>query len=128
MLTKIFLQIEDFLSYCQSKGLSQKTIFSYDQTLKLFAKYLEVEEEIDDARLVKSQHIRDYINYLQDRGKYTVVVEEGSKRVNNPDKREDRGKQVSKVTINNYIRNIKVFFNYMDEYDMLRVDSHIIYT
>ena len=61
MLTKIFLQIEDFLSYCQSKGLSQKTIFSYDQTLKLFAKYLEVEEEIDDARLVKSQHIRDYI-------------------------------------------------------------------
>lgn len=120
MLTKIFLQIEDFLSYCQSKGLSQKTIFSYDQTLKLFAKYLEVEQDIKDASLVTEQVIREYILSLQERGKYTIVSKEGSKRWNNPDARKDQGKQISKSTINNYIRNIKVFFNFLDEYDMIR--------
>lgn len=112
--------MEDFLSYCQSKGLSQKTIFSYDQTLKLFCKYLEEECGITDAIFVKDQHIRDYILYLQERGKYTVVVKEESKKFNNPDSRDDKNKPISKTTINNYIRNIKVFFNYLDEYDMLR--------
>lgn len=120
MLSKIFLQMEDFLSYCQSKGLSQKTIFSYDQTLKLFAKYLEVEQDIKDASLVTEQIIREYILSLQERGKYTFVSKEDSKKWNNPDARADKGKQISKSTINNYIRNIKVFFNFLDEYDMIR--------
>ena len=93
--------MEDFLSYCQSKGLSQKTIFSYDQTLKLFCKYLEEECEITDAIFVKDQHIRDYILYLQERGKYTtVVVKEESKKFNNPDSRDDKNKPISKTTIN----------------------------
>ena len=120
MLTKIFLQMEDFLSYCQSKGLSQKTIFSYDQTLKLFAKYLEVEHDITDASLVTEQVIREYIMSLQERGKYTVVSKEDTKKWNNPDVRADKGKPITKSTINNYIRNIKVFFNFLDEYDMIR--------
>lgn len=112
--------MEDFLSYCQSKGLSQKTIFSYDQTLKLFAKYLEVEHDIKDATLVTEQIIREYILNLQERGKYTFVYKDDSKKWNNPDVRSDKGKQISKSTINNYIRNIKVFFNFLDEYDMIR--------
>ena len=120
MITKLFIQMEDFLSYCQAKGLSQKTIFTYDQSLKLFCKYLEIECGISDASLVKEQHIRDYILYLQERGKYTVVVKEESKKLNSPDSRKDKDGPVSKTTINNYIRNIKVFFNYLDEYDMLR--------
>ena len=91
MLTKIFLQMEDFLSYCQSKGLSQKTIFSYDQTLKLFAKYLEVEHKITDASLVSEQVIREYIMSLQERDKYTVVSKEDTKKWNNPDVRTDTG-------------------------------------
>ena len=112
--------MEDFLSYCQSKGLSQKTIFSYDQTLKLFAKYLEVEHDITDASLVTEQVIREYIMSLQERGKYTVVSKEDTKKWNNPDVRTDKGKPITKSTINNYIRNIKVFFNFLDEYDMIR--------
>ncbi len=60
MLRKLFLQVKGFLLHCQSKALSQKTIFSYDQALKLFCKYLEIEWGIVDASLVKEQHIRDY--------------------------------------------------------------------
>ena len=93
--------MEDFLSYCQSKGLSQKTIFSYDQTLKLFAKYLEVEHQITDATSVTEQVIRDYILSLQERGKYTVVSKEDTKKWNNPDGRNDKGKPITK--------SIKVF-------------------
>ena len=74
LISKIFLQVEDFLTYCQSKRLSQKTIFSYDQTLKLFVKYLEVEHDIKNAAFVTDQVIREYILSLQERGKYTVVA------------------------------------------------------
>ena len=77
---KNFLQMEDFLSYCQSKGLSQKTIFSYDQTLKLFAQYLEVEHDIKDESLVTEQIIREYILSWQERGKYILVSKEDSRR------------------------------------------------
>lgn len=39
---------------------------------------------------------------------------------NMPEKRRDYGKKVSDVTINNYIRNMKVFFNYLVETRELR--------
>ncbi|ENQ3078941.1 integrase [Bacillus multifaciens] len=37
------MNVENFLLYCDAKHLSMKTIRSYDQTLKLFATYLEGE-------------------------------------------------------------------------------------
>lgn len=52
---------------------------------------------------------------MKERGKYTVVANENTKMVNFPENRVDYQKEVSKTTINNYIRNIKVFFNYMYE-------------
>ena len=35
--------IEDFMEYCSLKGLSVKTMSSYETTLKLLAKYLQEE-------------------------------------------------------------------------------------
>ncbi|WP_326493069.1 site-specific integrase [Clostridium estertheticum] len=32
------------MNYCQSKNLSQKTMMSYEQTLRLFSKYLQGEK------------------------------------------------------------------------------------
>lgn len=99
--------------YCDSKHLSKKTLSSYEQTLKLFALYLKDEFKIEDAAKVKSAHIRHYIKYLRERGKYTVVVKLKSKEVNHPDHRNDFNKQISDTTIANYLRNIKVFFNFL---------------
>ncbi|ARU62111.1 hypothetical protein CBW65_14715 [Tumebacillus avium] len=93
--------------YCQNKNLSRKTIQSYEQA---FA-YLSKEHSVERLVEVRTGHLRQYIAYLQERGKYTVVNREASKMVNHPDKRSDFKKQVSSVTINNYIRNIKVYFN-----------------
>lgn len=112
-MTDIDLQIDSFMIYCDSKHLSKKTLSSYEQTLKLFALYLKTEFKIDNATKVKSSHIRHYIKYLRERGKYTVVVKEKSKKVNHPDHRNDFNKQISDTTIANYLRNIKVFFNFL---------------
>lgn len=49
-------------------------------------------------------------------GKYQVKIKELS-QVNNPEARGDFGKQISTNTINNYLRNIKVFFNWLYDED-----------
>lgn len=114
-MEQIDYDIDDFINYCEVKNLSKKTVNSYEQTLRLFALYLKSECNVKEAGEVKEMHIREYIKHLQERGKYTVVANENSKKTNFPENRTDYKKEVSKTTINNYIRNIKVFFNYMYE-------------
>ncbi|MFQ3542831.1 tyrosine-type recombinase/integrase [Halobacillus rhizosphaerae] len=105
--------LDNFMLYCESKNLSRKTLSSYEQTLKLFQFYMEREHSITEVSDVRSGHVRMYIKYLRDRGKYTVVSNERSLNVNYPDRRTDTGKDISDTTISNYIRNIKVFFNFL---------------
>lgn len=111
------LQIEDFMLYCVSKKLSKKTLLSYEQALRLFTIYLENEYEIDDLERVTKRHIQMYIKYLQERGKYTVFNLENN---NNPKARGDFEKEISNNTINNYLRNIKVFFNWFSDEEELK--------
>lgn len=99
--------------YCSSKNLSRKTLVSYEQTLKLFTLFLKQSFGIEDVKKVQSGHIRQYIKYLRERGKYTVVNKEERKNINHPDNRSDFKKDISTTTIANYVRNIKVFFNYL---------------
>lgn len=105
--------IEDFMLFCVSKNLAQKTMKSYEQTLKLFQLYMEKEQGIREIDKVTSKQIREYIGYLKERGKYTVQVANAD--INRPQQRTDNGKDISITTINNYLRNIKVFYNYLDE-------------
>jgi integrase/recombinase XerD len=114
-LSELEFYLEDFLLACQSKNLSPKTLSSYEQSLKLFLAYLKAEHEVEDVQRVKTGHIRQYVVYVQERGKYTVVNREASKTINHPQNRTDFKKTVSNVTINNYIRNIKVFFNWLQQ-------------
>ena len=123
-LEQIDYDIDDFMNYCEVKNLSKKTISSYEQTLRLFAMYLKMEKGVKEAEAVKELHIREYIKYLQERGKYTVVANENSKKTNFPENRVDYKEQITKTTINNYIRNIKVFFNYM--YDNRYINTNPI--
>lgn len=121
-MREIDLQIDDFMIECSTKGLSKKTIGSYEATLKLLAKYLENEHEIESANEVRQAHLKAYIRYLQERGKYTVVVDENSKKSNYPENRTDYKEGLNNVTINNYMRNIKVFFNYMYHEKLIRTN------
>lgn len=113
-MEQIDYDVDDIMNYCKVKNLSKKTLSSYEQTLKLLVLYLKNEHNVKGAGEVKELHIKEYIKYLQTRGKYTVVSNENTKLINFPENRVDYNKkEISKTTINNYIRNIKVFFNYM---------------
>lgn len=65
-----------FMEYCRSKQLRAKTMASYEQTLKLFARWLWERYDIENADEVKEPHIRSYIIDLQNRGKYTFCADE----------------------------------------------------
>lgn len=114
-MEKMDLEIDDFMNYCEYRNLSKKTLLSYEQTLRLFSRYLIDTHKINRSEQVTQQIILNYINDTKERGKYTVVANENTKKTNNPQNRGDYGKKVSIVTLNNYIRNLKVYFNYMYE-------------
>lgn len=48
------------MEYCASKQLRPKTMHAYEKTLRLFAKWLQENEEITKADAVKEMHIRRY--------------------------------------------------------------------
>lgn len=104
-----------FLEDCQSRELRAKTLCSYEQALELFAKWLRETEGIERVEDVRETTIRHYIQDLQTRGKYTVSVNRSSSAFNHPERREDCGAALSNVTINNYLRNLRVFFRWLTE-------------
>jgi len=104
-----------FMDYCRSKQLRPKTMASYEQTLKLFSRWLKEKYDIENAEEVKEPHIRAYIVDLQQRGKYTFCANDRSKELNHPMNRRDYRQTVSNITINNYLRNIRVFFTWLEE-------------
>ena len=108
-----------FMDYCRSKQLRPKTMGSYEQTLKLFVRWLKENMEIENAEQVKEPHIRAYIVDLQTRGKYTFCADERSTNQNHPANRRDYRQKISNITINNYLRNLRVFFTWLEESDCI---------
>lgn len=84
--------IEMFIEHCGLKGLSTKTINSYEQTLRLFMQYMD-EQGILLTEKITHLAIQGYIKSIKERGKYTVTTNPNSG--NYPDRRVDFGKRVS---------------------------------
>ena len=116
----IQVYIQDFIDYCGIKGLSKKTIMSYYQTLTLFARYLEEEKDISDISKVDKEVVEDYLEFTKERGKYSYIANVESLNLNYQQKRKDLGEELSAATLNNYLRNIKVFFNWLEENLIIR--------
>lgn len=106
--------IDDYMVYCHSRQLREKTLSSYEQSLRLFERWCAEQMNIYDVSKVTESMIRKYINSVQERGKYTFYVKDEAKKINCPDRRRDYQRQVSNTTINNYIRNLRAFFNWLD--------------
>ena len=111
---------DEFMLYCRSTQLREKTMSSYEQTLHLFGRWLSDELKIYTVDKITENVIRKYIDDLMVRGKYTFYVNDLSKKKNCPDRRRDYRKPVSITTINNYIRNIRVFCNWMEREYIIR--------
>lgn len=64
-MVKIDYEIDDFMNYCDYKNLSTRTISSYEQTLRLFARYLQDHCDITSTEQVKEKTIQDYITNIK---------------------------------------------------------------
>ena len=107
-------QIDEFMVYCRSSQLRPKTMQSYEQTLRLFERWCLEQLDIRTVDKVTESVIRHYIRDLQERGKYTFYAVESQKETNHPDRRRDFRKPIATTSINNYIRNLRVFFNWLE--------------
>lgn len=107
--------IDEYLYYCKSKRLRPKTMQSYEQTLRLFERWARENESVEEPTEIREQTIRHYISDLQERGKYSVYADESRTATNCPERRRDYRQPVSVTTINNYIRNLRAFFNWLYE-------------
>ena len=108
-----------YMGYCQSRQLREKTMLSYEQSLKLFAVWLQETEGITQVEQIKEGNIRRYIIELQTRGKYTFYSRKNSQAENEAKRRRDYNNQITNVTINNYLRNIRPFFSWLLEEEII---------
>ena len=113
--------IEAYMHHCHSRKLRPKTMLSYEQTLKLFGVWLADTTAVTRVEDIKEKHIRTYIVELQERGKYTQVADRKAQKYNCPQNRRDYCAKISNTTINNYIRNLKAYFAWLVEMEMLTV-------
>ncbi len=113
-------QINEFMVDCKSRQLRPKTMRSYEQALRLFERWCKEQMNITDVGEVTENIIRRYINDLQERGKYTFCADDKSLGKNQPDRRRDFRKPITTTTINTYIRDIRVFFNWLDKDYLLK--------
>ena len=113
-------QIEELMIYCKSKDLRRKTMMSYEQSLRLFERWCKETLDIYNVDEISENVIRRYINELQERGKYTYCANDKSRSYNAPDRRRDFRKTISPITINNCLRNIRVFFTWLVEEGVLK--------
>lgn len=107
-------RIDDFLVVSTNKGLSKRTVQNYQHTLLLMLKYLN-EIGVVEEKQITADTMRDYMRYLKQRGKYTVVINEQSRIRNNPRNRTDIGKEIQPSTINGMLKNLRAFFNWIVE-------------
>lgn len=108
-------QIDEFMVYCHSKELRPKTLASYEQALRLFERWCSEQMNITQVDRITESVIRHYISDLRERGKYTFYVNDKAKSTNCPDRRRDYRTPISAVTINCYIRDLRVFFNWLEQ-------------
>lgn len=112
------VEIDRYMLDCAAKGLSPKTMQSYEQTLKLFARYLEMTFDITSPKEVNAEHLKTYMRDLAERGKYEMTA--SLNPTNYPERRPDYGKKVSQTTIANYTRNIKAFYSHLQNERTIR--------
>lgn len=69
-------QIDDFMLYCRTQQLREKSMQSYEQTLRLFERWCVEQFQINKVDAVTEAVIRRYVDDLIARGKYSFYVDD----------------------------------------------------
>ena len=114
--------LDDFMTDCKYRDLRKTTMKLYEQSLRLFFKFIEDDYKVVYLEDVKKEHIQQYIDFTKERGKYSFVINEDKTYINYPQKRGDFGKKISLCTIDNYLGNIKSFFSWCKKEKLIKND------
>lgn len=77
------------------------------------------EKNITDIRKVDKNIVEEYITFTKERGKYSYITSNDAILKAHQDSRTDIGTEISEATLNNYLRNINVFFTYLEENNII---------
>lgn len=69
-------QIDEYMVYCRSKQLREKTMASYEQTLRLFERWCKEQMHIVSVDKVSESVVGRYMDDLQSRGKYSFYADD----------------------------------------------------
>lgn len=111
---KLDWYIDEYMYACKANDLRKKTLSSYEQTLRLFERWLKDTLNMDAAEQIDERVLRQYIVDLRERGKYTFYADDAPKQINFPERRRDFRQPITATTVNNYIRNLRAFFNWLE--------------
>ena len=101
-------QLDEFMLFCRSRQLREKTMNSYEQTLRLFERWCFEQLQIETVDKVTESVIRRYINDLMERGKYSLYADDMRKKTNYPERRNH--KIVSSGNVVSLIGLIEIIF------------------
>ncbi|MGM8206218.1 site-specific integrase (plasmid) [Clostridium perfringens] len=76
--------LDDFMTDCKYRDLRRASIRLYERRLKLLFKFLEDDYNIIYVEDVKEEHIRNYIKFTKERGKYSYVFNDNILNSNSP--------------------------------------------
>ncbi|EOU1756426.1 tyrosine-type recombinase/integrase [Clostridium perfringens] len=104
--------LDDFMTDCKYRDLRRSSIRLYERSLRLLFKFLEDDYKLIYVEDVKEEHIRNYIKFTKERGKYSYVSNENNLDINSPQNRGDFGQPISLCTLDSYVGTIKMFFKW----------------
>ena len=112
--------IKLYMDYCSSRQLRSKTQESYLQALRLFSSWFTRIQHQTEIQAITEKRLRDYVGWLRNRGKYTSSYCPDTATTNEPTHRRDYNKEISITTINNYLRNLRAFFAWLVDEEIIK--------
>lgn len=68
--------LDDFMTDCKYRDLRRATMKLYEQSLRLFFKFIADDYKIIYLQGIKKEHIQQCIDFTKNSGKYSFVVDE----------------------------------------------------
>ena len=110
-----------YMDECASKQLREKTMQSYEKTLKLLRYGSKRMKRLDRVEDIEDRTIRRFTFLIYKRaGNIPSAQIRQQKDINYPQRRRDYNKKVSNITINNYLRNLRAFFSWLVEIEYIQ--------
>ena len=105
---KIFKAVQGYIIDCRTRRRSERTIEWYEQKLKVFADWMQEEEEIESLSEVTVLNLRSFVLHIQS-------IQVGRTTIN----KNGDNSQISPLTVKGYVQVIKGFFTWCYQEELI---------